>query len=138
VNSEKALVLYTAVEDAIKNRLLRSCHDCSDGGLGVTLAETSFAGGLGLEIDLTKVPYQGQKRNDYLLFSESQSRFLVTVAPANKDEFEKALKGNVFAEIGEVTEKKCFVVKGLDGNMIINDDIYAFKEAWQQTLKDMG
>ncbi len=138
VNSEKALALYTSLEDAIKNRLLRSCHDCSDGGLGVALAETSFAGGLGMEIDLTKVPYQGQKRNDYLFFSESQSRFLVTVSPGKKDEFERALNGNVFAEIGKVTEDKCFVVKGLDGNIIINDDISVFKEAWLQTLKDVG
>ena len=62
-------------------RLVASCHDCSDGGLGVALAETAFAGGLGLEIDLGAVPAEGITRNDALLFSESQSRFVVTVSP---------------------------------------------------------
>ena len=61
-----------------------SCHDCSDGGLGVALAETAFAGALGMEVDLRKVPSSGVDRNDFLLFSESQSRFVVTVHPENQ------------------------------------------------------
>ena len=138
VNSVKALMLYTALEGIIKRGLLRSCHDCSDGGLGVALAETSFAGGLGMEIDLAKVPYQGQKRDDYLLFSESQSRFVVTVSPAQKAEFENCLKGNVFASIGKVTDEKRFNVKGLNKNITVDDDISEIKESWQKTLKDVG
>ena len=138
VDAEKALTLYAALEDAIKKGLLRSCHDCSDGGLGVALAETSFAGGLGMEVDLAKVPYQGQKRDDYLLFSESQSRFVVTVSPAQKAEFENCLKGNVFASIGKVTDEKRFNVKGLNKNIAVDDDISEIKESWQKTLKDVG
>jgi phosphoribosylformylglycinamidine synthase len=138
VNAAKALMLYAALEGAIKKGLLRSCHDCSDGGLGVALAETSFAGDLGLEIDLAKVPYQGQERDDYLLFSESQSRFVVTVSPAQKAEFENSLKGNTFSPIGKVTDEKRFIIKGLNGNIVVDDDISDLKEAWQKTLKDVG
>jgi phosphoribosylformylglycinamidine synthase len=138
VDSEKALTLYASLEGAIKKGLLRSCHDCSDGGLGVALAETSFSGGLGMEVVLAKVPYHGQERDDYLLFSESQSRFVVTVSPAQKTEFENCLKGNVFDSIGRVTDEKRFTIKGLSGNIVVNDDIYELKEAWQKTLKGIG
>jgi phosphoribosylformylglycinamidine (FGAM) synthase-like enzyme len=138
VDAEKALKLYAALEGVIKKGLLRSCHDCSDGGLGVALAETSFAGGLGMEIDLTKIPYQGQKRDDYLLFSESQSRFVVTVSPTQKAEFENCLNGSVFASIGKVTDGKRFIIKGLNKNIAVDGDISEIKEAWQKTLKDVG
>jgi phosphoribosylformylglycinamidine synthase len=138
VDADKALMLYAALEGAIKKGLLRSCHDCSDGGLGVALAETSFAGGLGMEVDLAKVPYQGQKRDDCLLFSESQSRFVVTVSPAQGAEFENCLKGNVFASIGKVTDEKRFILKGLSGKVAVDDDISEIKESWQKTLKDVG
>ena len=84
VDATKALSLYRRVYLAIQEGLLRSCHDCSDGGLGVALAETAFAGGLGMEIDLRKVPHKGIERNDLLLFSESQSRFVVTLDPSKK------------------------------------------------------
>ena len=89
VNGEKAKKLYTALGVAIRAGLVASCHDCSDGGLGVALAETAFAGGLGLSVDLSRVPCSGIYRDDYLLFSESQSRFIVTVSPDCRDRFEE-------------------------------------------------
>ncbi len=49
VDTKEAMKLYRALHKAIKAGLVASCHDCSDGGLGVALAETAFAGGLGLE-----------------------------------------------------------------------------------------
>ena len=44
----------------------RSCHDCSDGGLGVALAETAFAGDLGMQIDLARAPREEVERDKYL------------------------------------------------------------------------
>ena len=81
VRVETAKRLYEALGRAIQAGLVASCHDCSDGGLGVALAETAFAGGLGLTVDLRAVPAEGIGRDDELLFSESQSRFVVTVRP---------------------------------------------------------
>jgi phosphoribosylformylglycinamidine synthase len=119
----------------MEKRLVASCHDCSDGGLGVALAETAFAGALGMEVDLRKVPSSGVERNDVLLFSESQSRFVVTVHPENQTAFEDCLKGNVLAEVGHVVEGKTFRVLGLSGKVIIQADIFDLKEAWQRPLK---
>jgi phosphoribosylformylglycinamidine synthase II len=135
VNGEKAKKLYTSLGAAIRAGLVASCHDCSDGGLGVALAETAFAGGLGLSLDLSRVPCSGVYRDDYLLFSESQSRFIVTVSPANKDRFEEALKGNTFACAGQVLAESSFRVNGIRGNRIIEDDIRVLKEIWQKPLR---
>ena len=79
VDGPQALRTYRALEKAIRMGLVRSVHDVSDGGIGVTLAESAFAGGLGAEADLASVPQAGVFRDDYLLFSESQSRFVITV-----------------------------------------------------------
>ena len=67
---------------AIDAGLVNSAHTPTKGGLGVALAKVAFAGELGMEIDLRKVPAEDCYRDDYLLFSESGSRFVVTVAPA--------------------------------------------------------
>ena len=134
VNAAKAKKLYTALSKAIAAGLVASCHDCSDGGLGVALAETSFAGGLGLATDLSRVPCEGLQRNDDLLFSESQSRFVVTVSPLAKPSFERMLKGNVHAEVGRVTAEGTLRIRGLKGNLIIDEDIYELKAVWQKPL----
>jgi len=138
VNAKKALSLYRALEGAMRNKLVQSCHDCSDGGLGVALAETAFAGGLGMTVALSRVPYQGRGREDYLLFSETQSRFVVTVAPENRPEFERQMDGNVFAEIGRVTGDKRLIIRGLEGNISIDADIDELKKSWQETLREVG
>jgi len=59
-----------------------------------------------MTVELTKVPVENIKRSDTILFSESQSRFVVTVAPCNVERFEKIMKGNVFADVGEVTARQ--------------------------------
>ncbi len=61
VDALAAKGLYEALEGAMARGLVASCHDCSDGGLGIALAETAFAGGLGMSIDLNQVPGRGSK-----------------------------------------------------------------------------
>ena len=135
VNAPRAKRLYEALGAAIQKGLVASCHDCSDGGLGVALAETAFAGGLGLEVDLRQVPASGVDRNDILLFSESQSRFVVTVHPENQKAFEESLKGNVFARVGQVVNGKDFTVIGLKGTGVVRADIFDLKETWKRPLR---
>ncbi len=134
VDVVKAKGIYESLPKAVEKELIASCHDCSDGGLAVALAESAFAGSLGMDIDLSKVPTNAA-RDDYILFSESQSRFVVTIDPKNKKEFEKLMQGTDFACIGEVTYSDNFVVKGLNGRNVIETDIRKLKEAWQSTLK---
>lgn len=135
VNALRAKALYEALSRAIQMGLVASCHDCSEGGLGVALAETAFAGALGMEVDLRKVPCSGVNRNDVLLFSETPSRFVVTVHPENQGAFAECLQGNVFAEIGLITAKKIFQITGWQGQIVVQADIFELKEAWQRPLR---
>ena len=134
VDGERAKRLYTSLSRAVDEGLVASCHDCSDGGLGVALLETAFSGGLGMTIDLACVPSAGIDRNDYCLFSESQSRFIVTISPEAQDAFETVMGGNLFGFIGRITPEKRIVVTGMRGNVIINEDIDDLKKAWQAPL----
>ncbi|HPK53600.1 MAG TPA: AIR synthase-related protein [Smithellaceae bacterium] len=134
VNGAQTITTYRALYKAIQAGLVASCHDCSDGGLAVALSETAFAGGMGMNIDLNYVPYQGKKRNDYILFSETAGRFIVTIQPTAKYKFEKVMAGNVISEIGFVTNDGLFQVTGLNGRLIIKEMIGKLKAAWQKPL----
>ncbi|NMD04719.1 MAG: phosphoribosylformylglycinamidine synthase, partial [Deltaproteobacteria bacterium] len=134
VEAKTAMKLYRALNKAIRAGLVASCHDCSDGGLGVALAETAFAGGLGLNVDLKDVPYRGKKRDDFILFSETASRFVVTIHPKDKAKFEKLMRGLVAREIGFVSNDGLLQISGLSGQTIIKEKIGKLKDAWQAPL----
>jgi phosphoribosylformylglycinamidine synthase len=134
VDVKKAIKKYRALHKAIEAGLVASCHDCSDGGLGIALIETAFAGGLGMNVDLKDVPYRGKKRNDYILFSETASRFVVTIHPKDQGKFEKIMAGNIISEIGFIASDGLFQIAGLNGKLIIKEKISKLKEAWQKPL----
>jgi len=121
-----------AITKAIDEECVRACHDLSEGGLAVAAAEMAFAGGYGLEIWLKNVPRRDILRNDYILFSESNSRFLVEVPEKNREKFEKIVEGTYHALIGGVRNDKSFIVYGLDGNSIINVNINDLMDAWKK------
>lgn len=141
VDLKMAKKIYEALSKAIEEGTVASCHDCSDGGLGVALAESAFSGGFGMTIYLKNVPRDPElKADDKILFSESQSRFVVTVPADKKKKFESimslmSLEKNVFGEVGFVREDKIFVVYGLSGKEIINENIDDLKESWKKTLR---
>ena len=126
--------LFRRLHQAIKEGLVASCHDCSNGGLGVALAETAFAGGLGMEVDLREVPREGVSRDDFLLFSESQGRFVVTVPPDRKGAFEGLMAGLPFAPVGRVVAEGRLLLVGLSGRVVVDRPISQLKEAWRRPL----
>jgi phosphoribosylformylglycinamidine synthase subunit PurSL len=134
VDGPAARRLYEAIATAMGRGLVASCHDCSDGGLGVALAETAFAGGLGLEIDLRFVPTVGDLRDDVTLFAESASRFVVTVHPEEAAAFESSLQGLPCAAVGRVLETDAFRVTGRSGAPIIEAELSRLRDAWREPL----
>jgi phosphoribosylformylglycinamidine synthase len=117
--------------------LVRSCHDLSEGGLAVGAAEMAFAGEFGLHLDLDSVPYRGKdrwRRDDVLLFSESNSRFLVEVRPEDAGAFRKQLGDLPVARIGTVNATSRLTVTGLAGDPVINASLTQLKSAWQTPL----
>ncbi len=135
VNAETAAKLYNALSNAVEEELIASVQPVGLGGLGVAVAKKCIAGMLGARIDLAKVPALGIERNDSLLFSESQSRFVVTIAPRNKAAFEEAMNGCQFAPVGAITGKK-LEVRGLQGETIIDAPLPELEEAYKKTLRD--
>lgn len=111
LDASKTSTAYRRLTAAMDACYVRACHDLSEGGLAVSLAEMAFTGGLGLEVDLAKVPATGKIRDDLLLFSESNGRLLVEVPEADAEAFEKLMKGSTVAHIGTVTAETHLRIK---------------------------
>ncbi len=120
---------------AIDRGVVRSCHDCSEGGLAVSAAEMSFSGGYGLELDLSCVPVEvGVVKEDVILFSESNSRFIVEVETKDQKEFEELIQEIPYGCIGRVVDNDLFLVQARSGGTLISEKIHDLKESWQATL----
>jgi phosphoribosylformylglycinamidine synthase len=135
VDAIQARQIYADLHNAIKKGLVASCHDCSEGGLAVALAESSFAGGLGIDASLEKAPIKGSLSNCELLFSESASRFVITVNPEYASDFEECFQKDVVSCIGKVRKDTKFKISGFEDKMLVDCDIFSLKNAWQTPLK---
>jgi len=128
VRKEDAKRIYYKMMEANTRSLLVSAHDLSDGGLAVALAESAFGSELGVSIEL---PNNGLSINANL-FSESHSRFIVSVNPDDKDKFEQ-LFGNDAELIGKVNESyKVQISKA--GKVLIDLDNDVLLNAWRSGL----
>jgi phosphoribosylformylglycinamidine (FGAM) synthase-like enzyme len=134
VKVAQAKKTFGAVTKAIDLGLVKACHDLSEGGLAVTAAEMALAGGYGVELDLKKVPCKAVNRNDFILFSESNSRFLVEVPEKTRGDFEALMKGKVCAEIGKVAKNPQLVIHGLDGAVAVDASLTDLRGSWKETL----
>lgn len=135
VNAWKNKKLYEAFHSCIKKGLIASAQSVNRGGLGIALAKKALGGMLGLKIDLRKLPGK-VSRDDYALFSESQGRIVVTVAPENRKIFENLMKRNAFSLIGEVSKDSKFEITGLKGSIIVDTGINALLNSYKVTFKD--
>lgn len=140
LDPESVLPVYRVVEKAIREGLVASCHGIYRGGLGVHAAMAAMAGGLGMRLDLGKVPvaYAGAQvksgpgpRDDHILFSESCGRFILTVSPAVRGAFEGLAGGLPCAPVGEVLAEPVFVVTGRSGNVLLKEAVGELKHSWK-------
>lgn len=134
VDAAAAKTSYQALYRAIQNGWVAACHDCSDGGLAVALAEMAFSGGHGVDIDLKSVPVEDCAVEEEIIFSESASRLIAAIDPKNAPAFEKMMTGVAVAKIGRVTDGTQFTIRDLRGHPIIQEEISALKASWQKPL----
>ena len=129
--------LMDRLAKAVSRGLVRSCHDCSEGGIAVALAEMAFAGGLGALVHLKSVPLGEEiDRDDLVLFSESNSRFLVEISPEKEDDFVRIMKDGIsFAAVGQVVDSGALEIYGRKGSRVIYERIQDLKEAWQRPMR---
>lgn len=135
VDPERAPRIFRAVHVAIGKGLVRSCHDLSEGGLAVAVAEMAFAGEVGARLSLANLPTAGDLSPATCLFSESNSRFLVEVEPDHVDAFRATLGDIPFGDLGETVAADELVISDADGVCLIRADLPDLKEAWQAPLR---
>ncbi len=134
VNVEKNKRLYNAFTNCIYENLIASSVSLGRGGLGVALVKKSMGGLLGITISLEKL---SEKIGDeVLLYSESQGRILVTVAPQRQKQFEQMMKGNVCALIGQVEEEPMILVRGKKGKTIIQSSVEDLLLSYRKPFKE--
>ncbi|HVJ79523.1 MAG TPA: AIR synthase-related protein, partial [Planctomycetia bacterium] len=134
VDAAAALASYRAIHRCLQSGLIRSCHDLSEGGLGVALAEMAFAGGVGAEIRLADVPVTRAAAPERILFAESNSRLILEVEPANVARVKKELGASVHAEIGVTVEARTLKIIDANGSTLIDEPLEALKASWQKTF----
>ncbi len=127
---EQARDLYQRVSQASAQGLLASCHDLSDGGLAVAVAECAFGGQLGAELELADDATLGEVTQ---LFGESHSRFVASVAPEHLERFE-ALLGDRATQLGKVTAENRLRL-GRGGRVLIDLELEALHAAWARGLE---
>ncbi|EJY25232.1 phosphoribosylformylglycinamidine synthase II [Enterococcus faecium 511] len=108
---------------AIQNGLIESAHDCSEGGLAIALAESAFKHQLGISVQFELSSAQ--------LFAETQSRFVLTVAPENKTRFEEMM-GDAAVLAGKVTDEAIIEISATDGQIKIETAVA--RKCWEDAI----
>ncbi|MGG1612694.1 phosphoribosylformylglycinamidine synthase subunit PurL [Paenibacillus phoenicis] len=121
--------LLGAVLEAIQGGLVRSAHDLSEGGLAVALAESCISGGIGAKVDIAS-----ELRPDFALFSESQSRILLSASPEKAEALEKLLaeRGVPAARIGVVEGLELSIA--VNGTEVLSKPVEQLKRVWEDVI----
>jgi phosphoribosylformylglycinamidine synthase subunit PurSL len=134
VDLEQAPRTFAKLHDAIGRGLVRSCHDLSEGGLAVAVAEMAFAGGVGA--DVTGLEQLGDLPDETLLFSESPTRFVIEVPPGNLDAVKALFGADVrLTHVGQTVKEPRLRIAGSDGAWRVWQPLDRLKEAWQKPLR---
>lgn len=135
IDKRYAKKIFTALGTSIQKGLASACHDCSEGGLVVAVAEMCIGGSIGANIFLEEAPGAKGLRDYEALFSESASRFIVEVPKKNQEAFEKELANLPFGLIGCICDEPKLVIHGKACRQIVDVEVAALKEAWLKTFE---
>jgi phosphoribosylformylglycinamidine synthase len=117
---------------SIDKEYIESCHDVSEGGIGICLSEMSIGGDVGAEVDLSKI--NPELRSDFKLFSESNTRWIIEVKYSIHKEFETLMKKHKtpFIKIGS-TKGKSIIIN--DNNKeIVNLGVSDIRAQWKEPI----
>ncbi len=132
VDAQKNKRLYKSVYRCIQDNLIASSISIGRGGLGVALAKSAIGGMMGVDISLKNIS-QIIKRDDFILFSESQGRILVSVNPQNQAHFEKQMENVSHTLVGHVTNRT-FHARGVQNDTVIHADVRDLLSAYKSTF----
>jgi phosphoribosylformylglycinamidine synthase len=136
VDAARGKYIMSALSRTIANGRVASCHDCSEGGMAVAIAEMAFAGGIGAEVDLSRsLPPKGQVKLDdiAMLFSESNTRFIVEVS--DEKGFLRDMSRAPVWRIGSTSNSKELKVIGLGKKILVKTNLDSLRSAWKEPFK---
>jgi len=131
VDPDTNLSAYKSLARAVSAGMLTASVPVNAGGLGEALARMAMGGELGAEVDLNRVPAKNVDRDDYILFSESAGRVVVTVPAGKAAGFEALFRGLPCACVGKVTAESKLRIIGKDGKGAVAD-ISRLKAAYKR------
>ncbi len=122
--------------DIIKNKLVKSVHDCSKGGLAIAVSELCMTNNIGCTVSLDKVPGESLAV-DRILFSESHSRYLLVVEQKNLENLQTILKKNNISHnmIGNFSGDS--IQFSNDSKSIINLLVDKTQKTWLNSLEEL-
>lgn len=126
--------LYEKVFQSIQEGYIASSISVNRGGLGIAIVRAAIGGMLGIDIDLKNL-LGSAKTDESLLFSESQGRILVSVAPQNTEKFETLMKGLSFKQIGIVTKAEKIYIKGKNGKSVFEESVENIETQYKKRFK---
>ncbi len=139
LNTKDTVPLYKALETAIEEELVSSCKSVNRGGLGIAVALSAFAGVVGTEIDLCAVPTDDGLSVEKILFSESCGRFIVTVPPDKKRDFESIMTNLPVSLVGETSQShKNLRIIDTEGRLILDESLEKLKHSWKKPFSKLG
>ena len=132
LDMKSAFEMYEKLHLAINSGIVSSCHDISDGGLAVALSESCLGGRIGADISIDCLQ-EGEEKPETagILFSESPSRFVISVGRKNTGEFEKIMSGTSFCQIGSTTKTPSLRIKR-EGRYVVDIPIKEISSAWKR------
>lgn len=137
VHAEAFQPLYRALQAAMAQALTASVRGIYRGGLAVHASLAAMAGGLGLALDLARIPAPAALRDDKRLFSESAGRFLVTVRPECRQAFEEIMGDGAWGCIGSVAAEPRVVINGTGGGPLVDLSLEELETAWKSPFGDL-
>ena len=133
-NPEKNLGAYKALTKAIQSGIVRTAHDCSEGGVAVAIAEMCIGGRCGAAID---VDGPGEADLWGRLWGESLGRIMVGVKQNNRAEFLSMMKGHSLTYMGETTDSDSLSIWDGD-DLVIEAPVEDMVSAWKGSLDMTG
>jgi len=138
IDTTRNLALYRDLTAAMRQELVVSAHDCSDGGFAVALAEACFGADSGCSVDISEIFNDNNSLDKWgALFGESLGRILVSVKDEYSSEFEAVMASNACFRLGEVVSGDEITISK-SGVTILQASMSALKQSWQATLDGGG
>jgi phosphoribosylformylglycinamidine synthase II len=121
------------LHQAIEEEIIKACHDISESGITLALAEMAMAGDIGIAVDIDSMPYAGEARYDFMLFSESNTRFLVEIEKKHEKRLKEIFDDIPCVRIGHAINQKKLEIS-IGAKRLIDLPLSVIRTRWRRKV----